>query len=211
MNDIHDHHHHHHNDNVVSSVVVTATLHTGTICDIEQPSFVSKQHILFWEIVVDRQHQLVTTTENADMGRNENRTTSIRIEFSTKLHLRYPHPHPGTGTHTEWIDLPEPMTFAIVDIDDDHHHHYTAYYNDNANDNLNDEKVSHQPRRDYPSSSSSSSSSTSWSLLLTDKVEIATAKESDHDAVMAITIVSCLLGVVLMLRDISRVSVWDNV
>ena len=60
-------------------------LHSAHICDIEQPSFVSGQHILVVEL------SNVTTTT---------------LEIDGRLHLRYPSP---SSEQHQWIDLPDPQ------------------------------------------------------------------------------------------------------
>eukprot|EP00531_Pseudo-nitzschia_arenysensis_P012572 CAMPEP_0116142468 /NCGR_PEP_ID=MMETSP0329-20121206/14926_1 /TAXON_ID=697910 /ORGANISM="Pseudo-nitzschia arenysensis, Strain B593" /LENGTH=391 /DNA_ID=CAMNT_0003637709 /DNA_START=84 /DNA_END=1259 /DNA_ORIENTATION=+ len=132
-----------------------ARLHAATVCDIEQPSFVSGQHLLVWEI-----DQLVTTGE-----------PNVVMEFATKLHLRYPHP---TADLEEWIDLPSPLLFAASN------------------------QTHHQQKHD-------------WDLKLEERVWVAAGRDDDHDWIMGMTISFCLIGVGIMLRDVSRVSLWDDV
>jgi len=132
-----------------------ARLHAASICDIEQPSFVSGQHLLVWEI--DR---IVAAKGGA---------IPPVLNFSTKLHLRYPHPSP---TLEEWIDLPSPLLFAVLD--------------------------------------SKSKASHDWSLDVAERVWVAAGKDEDHNWIMGMTISFCLIGVGIMLRDISRVSLWDD-
>lgn len=38
---------------------------------------------------------------------------------------------------------------------------------------------------------------------------VATGYDQDHDTVMSITVLACLIGVIIMLRDIANVSYWD--
>lgn len=73
-------------------------LHAAIVCDIEQPSFVSGQHLLVWEI------------DNVTLGYKDPEYSELFVVvFSTKLHLRYPHP---SSTMEEWIDLPMPLYVA---------------------------------------------------------------------------------------------------
>ena len=147
-----------------------ARLHAATVCDIEQPSFVSGQHLLVWEINRIVTSDTTTTTITNDMP-------SPKIEFATKLHLRYPHP---SSTLEEWIDLPSPLLFAVLDNSEP----LLLASNDDDND---------------------------WSLGVAEKVWVAAGKDEDHDWIMGMTISFCLIGVAIMLRDISRVSLWDDV
>ena len=131
-----------------------ARLHAATVCDIEQPSFVSGQHLLVWEI--------------DGIGKQG---MPPLIEFSTKLHLRYPHP---SATLEEWIDLPNPLLFATSNLN-----YSTQEYD--------------------------------WGLGIVERVWVAAGKDEDHDWIMGMTILFCLIGVGIMLRDVSRVSLWDDV
>jgi hypothetical protein len=140
-----------------------ARLHAASICDIEQPSFVSGQHLLVWEI--DR---IVAASGGA---------IPLVLNFSTKLHLRYPHPSP---TLEEWIDLPSPLLFAVLD----------------SNSEVSRDKM---PGREHD-----------WSLDVAERVWVAAGKDEDHNWIMGMTISFCLVGVGIMLRDISRVALWDD-
>jgi solute carrier family 50 (sugar transporter) len=71
--------------------VASVHLHATNVCDIEQPAFVSGQHVLVWEI---------TTT----------RVEDFPLDFATKLHLRYP--SPSNNLH-QWVDLPKPILFGL--------------------------------------------------------------------------------------------------
>ncbi|VEU41391.1 unnamed protein product [Pseudo-nitzschia multistriata] len=73
------------------AVSFRARLHAAAVCDIEQPSFASGQHLLVWELEV--------------LGASKPGATE-RIGFATKLHLRYPRPSPDGE---RWIDLPAPV------------------------------------------------------------------------------------------------------
>ena len=117
---------------------------------IEQPSFVSGQHLLVWEI-----DQIETIGHKT-------------LEFATKLHLRYPHP---SQTLDQWIDLPSPLLFVNAAT----HNNYD------------------------------------WNLEIAESVWVAAGKDEDHDWIMGLTISCCLIGVGIMLRDVSRVSLWDDV
>jgi hypothetical protein len=50
-----------------------------------------------------------------------------------------------------------------------------------------------------------------WQADINELVWVATGNDEDHDIVMGVTILSCLIGVIIMLRDISKVSLWDDV
>jgi hypothetical protein len=158
-----------------------ARLHAATVCDIEQPSFVSGQHLLVWEInrIVMTSDSTTTTTITS----NDNIPAPMMIEFATKLHLRYPHP---SSTLEEWIDLPSPLLFAAV-LDHNNNNNNNNNSNHDEDDNQND-----------------------WNLGVPEKVWIAAGKDEDHDWIMGMTISFCLIGVGIMLRDISRVSLWDD-
>lgn len=130
-----------------------ARLHAATVCDIEQPSFVSGQHLLVWEI-----DQIQTSC------------TPPILEFATKLHLRYPHP---SQTLEQWIDLPSPLLFVNSETNTTHNY--------------------------------------DWELKVAERVWVAAGKDEDHDWIMGMTIFCCLIGVGIMLRDVSRVSLWDDV
>jgi len=139
-----------------------ARLHAATVCDIEQPAFVSGQHLLIWEI-----DNIVT---------RESDTTPAVIEFATKLHLRYPHP---SSTLEEWIELPSPLLFTTL---------------------------KHYP----PKSSEGYEYGYNWDLDSVDRIWVAAGNDEDHFWIMCMTISFCLIGVVIMLRDISKVSLWDD-
>lgn len=131
-----------------------ARLHAATVCDIEQPSFVSGQHLLVWEI--------------DPIQRTGHDKT---LEFATKLHLRYPHP---SQTLEQWIDLPRPLLFVNSAVNTTHNNY-------------------------------------DWKLEIAESVWVAAGKDEDHDWIMGLTISCCLIGVGIMLRDVSRVSLWDDV
>uniref|UniRef100_A0A7S4AVC3 Uncharacterized protein n=1 Tax=Pseudo-nitzschia australis TaxID=44445 RepID=A0A7S4AVC3_9STRA len=173
-----------------------ARLHAATICDIEQPSFVSGQHLLVWELdniyIVgndnDNDAKETTTTTKATTLR-----PPILIEFATKLHLRYPHP---SSTMEEWIDLPRPLLFAAR-TEDPPHPHSDA-----------DEKLDDGPNRDNLWFWGNGDDNLG---LVHERVWVAAGKDEDHDFVSAATIFFCLVGVAIMLRDISNASLWDDV
>jgi hypothetical protein len=64
-------------------------IHAASVCDIEQPAFVSGQHVLVLELSV-----------------NDTST----LEFSTKLHLRYPYP---SRSYEQQAFLPEPQLLCL--------------------------------------------------------------------------------------------------
>mmetsp|Transcript_4622 Transcript_4622/g.11110 ORF Transcript_4622/g.11110 Transcript_4622/m.11110 type:complete len:409 (+) Transcript_4622:108-1334(+) len=140
------------NDNTSS---FRARLHAATVCDIEQPSFVSGQHLLVWEI------------DQIKGG------AGVILEFATKLHLRYPHPSVNLE---QWIDLPRPLLF------------YRSHHRSNTTTTQHD-----------------------WNLEFTEQVWVAAGSDEDHNWIMGMTISFCLIGVGIMLRDVSRVSLWDDV
>jgi hypothetical protein len=156
-------------DNATSSTTVQVHLHAATICDIEQPAFVSGQHILVWEI--------------RSLHRNKNQPTRP-LHIATKLHLRYPQPLPSME---RWIDLPKPLLFGYL------------------NDDTTEQTIQslHQQQ--------SNDLSKSWTVDVLDPVFVAAGNSLDYAWVMGITIASCFIGVVWMLQDISRVSLWDSV
>ena len=139
-----------------------ARLHAAVVCDIEQPSFVSGQHLLIWEI-----DKILTANDNMPLV----------IEFASKVHLRYPHPSPSM---VEWIDLPSPLLFAAVNSD-------SVVLNTVLGQNHG------------------------WGLGIAERVWVAAGKGEDHNWIMGMTICFCLFGVAIMLRDISKVSLWDDV
>jgi hypothetical protein len=87
-------------------------LHAAAICDIEQPAFVSGQHVLVVEIVVPI-------------------SMSTAASFATKLHLRYPQP---SETYEQWIDLPTPIVVALSEDGSllMAHHHHTIIFDDTS-------------------------------------------------------------------------------
>jgi PIG-X / PBN1 len=173
------------------ALVITATLHAAKVCDIEQPAFVSGQHVLAWELSVERADQSTTTSTSScktDVSTSaEAAATPFVVEFATKLHLRYPHPRPN---QEDWIDLPKPILFAVA---------------------TEDERSLVAPAAEVAIVDASPDASPDWHLEIAGRVWVATGKDEDHDLVMGVTIASCLLGVVIMLREISRVSSWDDV
>jgi hypothetical protein len=143
-------------------------LYAAKVCDIEQPAFVSGQHILVWEIRLT--NDPVGTTMPSD---------GVVLNFSTKLHLRYPLPTTGIQ---DWIYLPEPLLFGIEAGSDEEEKH-----------------------------TSPSSNVEKWQLDINELVWVATGNDQHYYIVMWVTISSCVIGVVMMLRDISKVSLWDDV
>ena len=140
------------NDNDNDKFSFRARLHAATVCDIEQPSFVSGQHLLVWEI-------------------DQMKGGAVILEFATKLHLRYPHP---SANLEQWIDLPRPLLF-------------------------------------YRSQHSNNKTQQHWNLEFAEQVWVAAGSDEDHNWIMGMTISFCLIGVGIMLRDVSRVSLWDDV
>ncbi|KAG7341553.1 glycosylphosphatidylinositol-mannosyltransferase [Nitzschia inconspicua] len=128
-------------------------LHAAKVCDIEQPAFVSGQHLLVWHI-------------DAVEGNNQN-----NLEFATKLHFRYPQP---SNNLRQNLNLPKPIFFTLADTS-----------------TVGNEKA--------------------LRLEILERVWVAAGNDNDHDWVMWTTVASCLLGVVLMLQDISKISMWDDV
>lgn len=68
------------------------TIHSAVICDIEQPAFVSGQHVVVMEIP------------------GVSPPLSPSISITAKLHLRYPFP---SSTKEQWIDLPPPQVVLV--------------------------------------------------------------------------------------------------
>ena len=108
------------------------------------------------------------------------------IEFATKLHLRYPHP---SSTLEEWIDLSSPLLFSVLPS--------------SGNQLINKEESG-------VTSKEQQQKHHGWDLDFVERVWVAAGKDEDHDWIMTMTISFCLIGVVIMLRDISRVSLWDD-
>jgi hypothetical protein len=138
----------------------TVSLHlyaTDVCCDIEQPAFVSGQHVLAWEFDLE-----------AFKGE------SLLLEFATKLHMRYSQPSPNLH---QWVHLPSPLLLGVVGKDVD---------------------------------TTVISVETQYMEVL-ERIQVAAGNDDDHDFVMWITMASCLLGVLLMLQDISKMSLWDDV
>jgi hypothetical protein len=144
---------------LASPSTTTASLHlyAAHVCNIEQPAFVSGQHVLAWEIDV--------VAVNAQ---------SLLLEFATKLHLRYPQPSPNMY---QVVNLPRPLLLGLVgrDVDTTTIPLETQY------------------------------------MEILERIRVAAGNDDDHDVVMWITMACCFLGVVLMLQDISRMSLWDDV
>jgi hypothetical protein len=174
------------NDEKSSVLSFRAQLHSATLCDIEQPAFVSGQHVLVWEIdnIVTKNQQ-----QQQEIGNLPSMPPPPVIEFATKLHLRYPHP---SSTLEEWIDLSSPLLFSVLPS--------------SRNQLINKEesgvtsKVMLEKQKHHD-----------WDLDFVERVWVAAGKDEDHDWIMTMTISFCLIGVVIMLRDISMVSLWDDV
>jgi hypothetical protein len=64
-------------------------IHAASVCDIEQPAFVSGQHVIVLELSVN---------------------DSPTLEFSSKLHLRYPYP---SRSYKQEVFLPEPQLLCL--------------------------------------------------------------------------------------------------
>jgi len=158
-----------------------AQLHSAIICDIEQPAFVSGQHVLVWEI----DNIVITKNQNQQEIGDLSSIPSPVIEFATKLHLRYPHP---SSILEEWIDLLKPILFSILPSD-----YMIIKESDVTSMGIMPGKQQHD-----------------WDLDFVERVWVAAGNGDDHGYVMGMTIFFCLIGVVIMLRDISRASLWDN-
>jgi len=156
-----------------------AQLHSAIICDIEQPAFVSGQHVLVWEI-----DNIVITKNQQEIGEPSSIPSPV-IEFATKLHLRYPHP---SSILEEWIDLLRPILFSVLPSD-----YKIIKESDVTSIKMMPDKQQHI-----------------WDLDFVERVWVAAGNGDDHSYVMGMTISFCLIGVVIMLRDISRASLWDN-
>ena len=170
------------NDEKSSVLSFRAQLHSATLCDIEQPAFVSGQHVLVWEIdnIVTKQQQI---------GNLSSIPPTPVIEFATKLHLRYPHP---SSTLEEWIDLSSPLLFSVLPLSGN------QLINEEESEVTSKLLLEKQKHHD-------------WNLVFVEHVWVAAGKDEDHDWIMTMTISFCLIGVLIMLRDISMVSLWDDV
>lgn len=170
------------NDEKSSVLSFRAQLHSATLCDIEQPAFVSGQHVLVWEI-----DNIVTKTQHQPEIKNlSSLPPPPVIEFATKLHLRYPHP---SSTLEEWIDLSSPLLFSVLPSSGNQ-----LINKEESGDTSKEQQQKHH----------------GWDLDFVERVWVAAGKDEDHDWIMTMTISFCLIGVVIMLRDISRVSLWDD-
>jgi hypothetical protein len=160
-------------------------LHASHICDIEQPSFVSQQHILVWELF-----PISSQNDTVSLSSSKLFPSSV-LEFATKLHLRYPSP---SSTMVDYIDLPQPLLL----------------YKKGQLMDQPPEQQGGQMESDSSKEDDSPTGETQWQFGILERVKVAAGNDGDHDCVMGITMVSCLMGVALMLRDISRVSWWDD-
>jgi hypothetical protein len=106
----------------------------------------------------------------------------ISLEFATKLHLRYPFPSPAME---DWILLPQPLLFGVQ----------------KRNEGKNKGAASNNKFDEQPQ----------WNLGNLERVWVATGNDDDYGFIMGVTVMSCLIGVLVMLRDISKVSEWDDV
>lgn len=163
-----------------------ARLYYASVSDIEQPAFVSGQYVLIWEIdeITFFPDVLPKMFEHPILG----------IEFATKLHLRYPNPSPSMETY---IHLPKPIILFV----EPHLSHElkestsSGSYNMDLQHDYREWQQLHQRQLDLESSH---------------QIWVASGNKNDHDFVMKMTLCFCLIGVGMIMRDISKVSKWDD-
>ena len=157
-------------------------LHSATICDIEQPAFDSGQHILIWEI--DNIEVLAPLSSLSNNNKHIPVLTPFPvIKFATKVHLRYPRP---SSSMEVYIDLPQPFLLS------------------SSSSTSQSEPINEKQQQQH-------STNSGWTIGSSERVWVAAGHDHDHDYIMIMTISVCLIGVVIMLWDISIVSLWDDV
>lgn len=155
-----------------------AALSRGTVVDIEQPSFASKQHVLAIEVSFELLFSLLTSSDQ--------KASNVELGFASNLHLRYPPPTSCTK------DLPGRSRMSPVYVPSTFIGGGHLVVVDNAS---NDEKI-HSVQWD------------TGSLQDTIVLETAAGHDGDYIFVVLATLVASLVGSLVMIKDISRVSSW---
>lgn len=176
--------------NVLSKGTCTASLLTmpNEVIDIEQPSFVSKQHIVAIRLQFEGDAPS-EFSENIQKGRY----LEVALEISTKVHLRYP-ASKSDGTNYASAHVPTPFL-------------YDAKLYSMGEDGVKDVHSIHSCNQMSKGIAyrSFSISSGSWESAF---VDVAAGVDGHYTLVMAATTIMAILGSLAIYISMSNVSVW---
>lgn len=135
--------------------------------DIEQPAFVSPQHVI------------IVKVDASGICKNDSQQEEEYVAFATKLHVRYP---PLTETGHVQVSFPAPLLYSgwLTDTTRVHQENYTLL---------------------------TTASDFSWQSPIS--VQVATGFQDDAHFVGIVTILASLIGSLVLLQKISKVSVWN--
>jgi len=160
-----------------------AALSRGTVVDIEQPSFASQQHVLAIEVSFELLFSLLTPS-----GKDiDQKVSNVELGFASNLHLRYPPP-----TSCAKDDSPGRSRMSLVYVPSTFIGGGHLVVVDNAS---NDDEIL----------------SVQWdtgSVQDVSVLETAAGHDGDYIFVVLATLVASLIGSLIMIKDISRVSSW---
>lgn len=152
--------------------------------DIEQPAFDSSQHVLLLQL--DFSMKIDHNTQSFD----------VIFRFSPVIHIRYQMPLSRTANQKKvQLYIPSPY-FYMAEISLLSKSDYVIY----------DENFSACFHRNIECTSVSNQSSNT--LLYPIYIESATGYDHHHDYVVIVTTLASLLGTWILLRSMSRVSIW---
>ena len=161
----------------------------GTVVDIEQPAFVSPQHVIMLHVTFQLDHLVSLVESELEL--------ELELEVVMNLHFRYP---TTTKNHAlpKFVPVHVPTPFlhtcsvSIESQQSDTHEKVTAHsdtFTYLVSDRL-DKKIDDSRWNDGA------------------MVDVAAGVDAHHDPVMAVTLMVSFIGAWCMLRDMSTVSVW---
>eukprot|EP00550_Attheya_septentrionalis_P004011 CAMPEP_0198289314 /NCGR_PEP_ID=MMETSP1449-20131203/7543_1 /TAXON_ID=420275 /ORGANISM="Attheya septentrionalis, Strain CCMP2084" /LENGTH=583 /DNA_ID=CAMNT_0043987623 /DNA_START=169 /DNA_END=1917 /DNA_ORIENTATION=+ len=184
-----------------SSSSSSASIFETSVIDVEQPSFASPQHVVLFRlhVTMDATTAAAATTTTKPWLLSD---YQIEIEFSNTLHIRYPSPvvlERDSERNPRWLlSSPQERRHVMVHIPKPI---ILTGTTDGGMTTANhiDKKEKTDVMFVYPERYTSSN------ILM---LPVAAGADEDYWFVVTITLLSSLIGSIIMIRDISRVSIW---
>jgi len=156
----------------------------SVIIDQEEPAFVSPPHLLLVVVTVDLSAAEILTA-----------AAPSTFEFVTMLHVRYPLPFSTNETAAfRLVVLPPPQLLtATLDWDDRDPHSLVMKMYEQV-------RILNSPSNSAPQQQHNRRLLSLW---------VAAGHQADYEFTLGVTLLTAVVGAIIMLRDISRVARWD--
>eukprot|EP00978_Attheya_sp_CCMP212_P022162 scaffold65752_cov58-Attheya_sp.AAC.3 len=186
-----------------SSSSSSSSIFETSVIDVEQPSFASPQHVVLFRLhmTMDATTAAATTATRPLLLSDPSSiatTHQIEIEFSNTLHIRYPSPvvleRDSEKRNPRWLLLSSPQESRHVMV-----HIPKPIILTGTTDGDDGKKQKTEVVVVYPERCTHSN------ILM---LSVAAGADEDYWFVVTITLLSSLIGSIIMIRDISRVSIW---